>query len=337
MSIFNNLIIRRTSRLSHRFGYLFFFGTSMMFLGVSSVAHQSPQGDITPSAIQNRLHNISRSGYTEEAPKEEQTVVAFRTGFTYNELTKTVPNFQYHFTKRSPRQNADKVSDLTSKTTVPLKKATDYKNPQPSSAELSVANAYAPQVRPKAKAPFEALFRAQSIPADAHPVGKPILTAQDLKVYAKTNPHWWYLKRLPASVNDAKQLRCLAEAIYFEARSEPRNGQIAVAQVVLNRVKNPAYPNNICDVVYQNKHQLNACQFSFACDGYPEIIYNRKSWAKAQRLAKLAANGEVSAPSVGAATHYHAVYVNPKWASSMKKQKQIGLHIFYKTYGGGWS
>ena len=115
-------------------------------------------------------------------------------------------------------------------------------------------------------------------------------------------------------------------------------GQIAVAQVVLNRLKNPAYPSTICSGVYQNRNVRDGCQFSFACDGIPDRITDRRSWAESQNLATKIVNDEQAMflPDVGAATHYHASYVRPRWARTMKKVDKIGRHIFYKTLYGGW-
>ncbi len=151
--------------------------------------------------------------------------------------------------------------------------------------------------------------------------------------------HAWVNAKIPASARSATEVKCLATAIYFEARGEPESGRTAVAQVVLNRLKNPAYPNTICGVVYQNKNKRNRCQFSFACDGIRDRITDKRSWAEAQALARKVINDDkhLYMSDVGAATHYHATYVKPRWASSMKKMKKIGRHIFYKTYGGGWS
>jgi spore germination cell wall hydrolase CwlJ-like protein len=151
--------------------------------------------------------------------------------------------------------------------------------------------------------------------------------------------HAWLNYAIPADSRSATEVKCLATAIYFEARSEPENGQIAVAQVVLNRLKNPAYPNTICGVVYQNKNKRHRCQFSFACDGITDRIRDQKSWATSQALARRVINDErhLYLASVGAATHYHATYVKPRWARSMRKMEKIGRHIFYKTYKGGWS
>jgi len=150
--------------------------------------------------------------------------------------------------------------------------------------------------------------------------------------------HAWLNNPLPDSAKSPKEIKCLAEAIYFEARGEPEKGQIAVAQVVLNRVKNPTFPNTICEVVYQNADKRDACQFSFACDGQPESISEPDAWATAMTLAKKIVTDEKTMylAEVSASTHYHATYVRPDWAGDMQKIDKIGTHIFYKTYGGGW-
>jgi spore germination cell wall hydrolase CwlJ-like protein len=123
---------------------------------------------------------------------------------------------------------------------------------------------------------------------------------------------------------------CLARAIYFEARSESELGQIAVAKVVLNRVKDPEYPNTICGVVYQGSGRRNSCQFSFACDGLPDDVKSATSWAQAKRLAKKTIAGDAKVAALTTATNYHADYVKPKWAKSMKRLVKIGRHIFYE-------
>ena len=111
-----------------------------------------------------------------------------------------------------------------------------------------------------------------------------------------------------------------------------------MAQVVINRLKNPAYPSTICGVVYQNRKMRNRCQFSFACDGIRDVVRPGAAWNTAQEIARKVVYGEAEwLAYVGSATHYHATYVRPRWAHSMKRMKKIGHHIFYKTYGGGWS
>lgn len=132
----------------------------------------------------------------------------------------------------------------------------------------------------------------------------------------------------------AKEVRCLAEAIYFEARSEPEDGQAAVAQVVLNRVSSGLYPSSVCSVVYQNKHRHNACQFSFACKGKALRVTESESWRTAQRIAQEVMEGTTYLSDVGSSTHYHANYVKPRWAKRLKKMDVIGNHIFYKLRPG---
>ena len=131
-----------------------------------------------------------------------------------------------------------------------------------------------------------------------------------------------------------KEQRCLAEAVYFEARSEPEEGQAAVAQVVLNRVKSGLYPTNVCGVVYQNRHRYMGCQFSFACEGKSLRISDGPSWQSASRIAKAVIEGRTYLSEVGGATHYHADYVRPGWSRRLKKMDVIGRHIFYSLKRG---
>jgi spore germination cell wall hydrolase CwlJ-like protein len=127
-----------------------------------------------------------------------------------------------------------------------------------------------------------------------------------------------------------QQKNCLATAIYFEARGESERGQKGVAQVILNRVENNAYPDTICDVVYQNKEKRNACQFSFACDGRADRASEPKAWKRALSLAEEVLDGENLVQQIRTATHYHADYVKPYWAPKMKRLSKIGRHIFYR-------
>ena len=122
---------------------------------------------------------------------------------------------------------------------------------------------------------------------------------------------------------------CLARAVYFEARSETELGQLAVAKVILNRVKDPDYPKTICGVVYQGSGSRNSCQFSFACDGLPDDVKSASAWAHSKKVAQRALAGDSQVAAIGSATNYHADYVTPKWAKSMKRLIKIGRHIFY--------
>jgi spore germination cell wall hydrolase CwlJ-like protein len=132
-----------------------------------------------------------------------------------------------------------------------------------------------------------------------------------------------------------KAEKCLAQAIYFEARNEPARGQQAVAQVVLNRVFSPYYPKDVCSVVYQNAHRHLSCQFTFACDGKPEAVNERGAWVRATRIAKQTLNAKVWLPEVNKATHYHAAYVRPNWIRDMKVMVRYGLHTFYRPRNWG--
>ncbi|MDB5559196.1 MAG: cell wall hydrolase, partial [Enterovirga sp.] len=139
---------------------------------------------------------------------------------------------------------------------------------------------------------------------------------------------------LIAPGNLAREQRCLAEAVYFEARSESEEGQAAVAQVVLNRVRSGLYPASVCGVVYQNRHRHLACQFTFACEGKALRVADGESWDRAQRVARDVSEGRTYLSDVGGATHYHADYVRPYWAKRLKKMDVIGRHIFYQLRPG---
>jgi spore germination cell wall hydrolase CwlJ-like protein len=133
----------------------------------------------------------------------------------------------------------------------------------------------------------------------------------------------------------AKAEKCLANAVYFEARGEPVRGQIAVAQVVMNRVFSPFYPNDVCGVVYQNANRHLACQFTFACDGIPDVVTEPDAWARAQRISKDMLDGKLWMPEVAKSTHYHAYWVHPSWVAEMKKMYKLGVHTFYRPRAWG--
>lgn len=128
------------------------------------------------------------------------------------------------------------------------------------------------------------------------------------------------------------QATCLAQAVYFEARSEPLEGQLAVAQVILNRVDDRRFPNTLCAVVFQNERLRHRCQFSFACDGRSDQPYERRAWNIAQKMAVVAMAGEWQDLSLRA-THYHAEYVSPYWQARMHQTTQYGRHKFYRDRG----
>jgi Cell Wall Hydrolase len=134
----------------------------------------------------------------------------------------------------------------------------------------------------------------------------------------------------------AKEEKCLADAVYFEARGEPLRGQMAVAQVVMNRVFSGFYPNNVCGVVYQNANRHLACQFTFACEGKDlSRIAEVDMWEQAKRIAKDMLDGKIWLTEVGHATHYHAYWVHPSWVHEMKKMYKLGVHTFYRPRAWG--
>lgn len=128
------------------------------------------------------------------------------------------------------------------------------------------------------------------------------------------------------------ELVCLALTVYYEARSESLRGQIAVAETVLNRVSDPRYPDNICDVVRQGGTRRHRCQFSYYCDGKPETPADRRAWRRAQVVAKLTHDGVLEADIEGA-THYHAIYTQPYWSSKYQLVGTVGRHHFYLPMG----
>jgi spore germination cell wall hydrolase CwlJ-like protein len=128
--------------------------------------------------------------------------------------------------------------------------------------------------------------------------------------------------------------QCMTQAVYYEAAFEPLDGQRAVAQVILNRTRHPAFPKSVCGVVYQGSNRITGCQFSFTCDGSLARRPAAWAWDRARKVAEAAMAGYVM-KAVGGATHYHADYVFPYWAPGLAKVNQIGAHIFYR-WPGGW-
>ncbi len=138
--------------------------------------------------------------------------------------------------------------------------------------------------------------------------------------------------RLASATDRARALQCLTTAIYYEAATEPDAGQRAVAQVILNRVRHPAFPATVCGVVYQGSERTTGCQFSYACDGSMARAPARQYWIRAMRVASAALAGSVYAP-VGLATHYHTYAVTPSWNRSLVMTAAIGAHFFHRWQG----
>ena len=188
---------------------------------------------------------------------------------------------------------------------------------------LSVALTSAAEARNDSK------FRASAEEAVAEVQNNPVLppTAARIDVHARLAGWTHTFKTMFDPRTVAKS--CLARAIYFEARSESMLGQLAVATVILNRSKAEHYPSSICGVVYQGASRLNACQFSFACDGQPDLPQTGRAWETALAVTAMALSDDKPVGSVAAATFYHADYVTPHWSKSMNRLTKIGRHIFY--------
>lgn len=136
------------------------------------------------------------------------------------------------------------------------------------------------------------------------------------------------LNARPKATGDA-QWSCLAEALYFEARGESLKGQIAVAEVILNRVSSSRFPNTICGVIHQGTGRKFACQFTYTCDGHPERINEPAAYAQVAKVARMMMDGAPRKLS-GGATYYHTTAVRPSWSRKFRRTARMGVHLFYK-------
>ena len=137
---------------------------------------------------------------------------------------------------------------------------------------------------------------------------------------------------LGGALEASRDLDCLTEAVYYEARGEGRDGMRAVAQVVLNRVRHPSYPKSVCGVVYQGSNRSSGCQFSFTCNSEVLGRRNAAAWDRARTIASGALSGQVFG-TVGNATHFHTTAVAPNWRTSLVRVAQVGDHLFYRFSG----
>ena len=168
---------------------------------------------------------------------------------------------------------------------------------------------------------IDRIFKART-PRSHLDIISAILNTRNVKIYSAEQ-----LRKVPF-IKGGKNWECLANAIYFEARGEIIKGQYAVAEVILNRVASPAYPNNVCAVVYQGSARRNACQFSFMCDGRAEYIREPKAFLQSGKIAKIMLNGAPRELTKGA-LFYHAKSVSPIWIKKMRRTATIGYHHFY--------
>src|SRR5690349_17729534 len=177
-------------------------------------------------------------------------------------------------------------------------------------------------------------------PAPPPMIVKPIAADQAIKLNAEMpvtagpNPVASPFVFRGSAAARSQALECLASAVYYEAGNQDADGERAVAQVVLNRVRHPAFPASVCGVVYEGSTRPTGCQFTFTCDGSLMRGQMSDSWRRARSVAEAALAGFVYKP-VGTATHYHADYVVPYWAPTLTKNAVIGAHIFYR-WAGGW-
>ena len=174
-----------------------------------------------------------------------------------------------------------------------------------------------------------AMFVSQAIPATGTGSQLPVLRAS---FNAPSNPEARPFHLDGGALESSRDLDCLTDAVYYEARGETAAGQAAVAQVVLNRVRHPAFPKSVCGVVFQGARTGDTCQFSFACDGSMRRPREAGAWSRAQEVAAHALAGFVM-PSVGNATHFHVAGIDPGWGPRLLRVAQIGLHVFYR-FGG---
>ena len=225
-----------------------------------------------------------------------------------------------------PKPQPQKVAVLTRETTLPQQATPlDHREeeygllPMIRRAERTSASMFLSSLWSYNPAQFPefASKRVESAPADG-----PVKISRGLKFKGETELEY-----------QGRQRRCLATAIYFEARGEPTRGQLAVAQVVMNRVRSSLYPDTICGVIFQGQSRRTGCQFSFTCDGIADVPRDKKKWVESNKLAKRVTDGESWLKDIGHATHYHANYVKPRWRREMNRIKKVGRHIFYRVRG----
>jgi spore germination cell wall hydrolase CwlJ-like protein len=212
-----------------------------------------------------------------------------------------------------------------------IRAARVYFGRDPLGGTLSAIEPWGPDEKP--------VFEQEDDPiATTRPDGPNETIARKGEVNGDTNALSSPAERLGLNVDvdeRAKHEKCLADAIYFEARGEPVRGQIAVAQVVMNRVFSRYYPNSVCGVVYQNSNR-RACQFSFACDRIPNDRINEPAaMDRAKQIAHDTLDGKYWLTDVGKATHYHARWVHPHWVREMQRLDRIGVHTFYRPRSWG--
>jgi spore germination cell wall hydrolase CwlJ-like protein len=213
-------------------------------------------------------------------------------------------------------------------------------------AGLSVSSLGMADGRPFARASFLPYMGAAALPQTPPPVPEPLSFREmapldavalnaSVPISTESNPAARPFRLAGAGeIDRMRSLDCLTAAVYYEAAIETAEGQRAVAQVVLNRVRHPAFPKTVCGVVFEGSARSTGCQFTFTCDGSLARRPSEAGWERARKVAQTALAGKVYKP-VGYATHYHTNWVVPYWSSSLTKLANVGTHIFYR-WEGGW-
>ena len=202
---------------------------------------------------------------------------------------------------------------------------------RPSSDAKPVAVAVRPPHSSASHASSDDPSLARGATGTVAPPPEPVATARAEPGEATVTPARAFSAAHASALDRGRALECLTAAIYYEAASESDDGERAVAQVVLNRVRHPAFPATVCGVVYQGS-ETHGCQFSFACDGSMARARSRAGWTRAMRVAAEALAGQVFAP-VGLATHYHTYAVTPAWNRAMVMTDAVGAHFFHRWKG----
>ncbi|HEY2136889.1 MAG TPA: cell wall hydrolase [Xanthobacteraceae bacterium] len=206
---------------------------------------------------------------------------------------------------------------------------------EPMGGMLGAMQPWAPDATPELDEPSEA-DAAPAAPAPPAPRSGETIASKGEVTGAGQHPKSPAERLGLDGTGRKKAEQCLADAIYFEARGEQVRGQIAVAQVVMNRVFSGYYPGNVCGVVYQNANRHLRCQFTFACDGSRSHASDEPdAWVRAKQIARETLDGKLWLPDVGKATHYHAFWVHPWWVHEMHKLDRIGVHTFYRPRNWG--
>lgn len=317
-------------RARNEFIVLKAFGVALLglagYAGLTAPAHGPAYGDLSGSALLAPAATLARSG--------EDLIITGSVGHLFDVAAFSGPNRAAKQDRLRPA--VDLMAHVGGFTSLRARLAALRSPPVPEPEPVQVA-----AVDPVAVASPLASDALEAIDAAAPSLIIPKRRPESQIAYAPTDGGLDGVGAgEPVKSKDGKrwsdkEMQCLATAIYFEARGEAYRGQVAVGQVVLNRVKHRLYPSTICGVVFQNQHKRNACQFSFACDGIPERVTEPKAWKQAQEIAKGVVDGTLYLSEVGYATHYHATYVYPHWAPRMKKVTKVGLHVFYQ-FKRGW-